>query len=152
MVCPHCKEKKSKVIDSRATTDGSSIRRRRQCLKCLKRFTTYELVETIPLLVVKKDKSRQKFDKEKLVAMLLRACGKRPVALEVFQKIVDEVEQHFLNQFIKEVPSSKIAELTMKKLKDIDIVAYIRFASVYNEFSTAQEFIEEIKKIETEKN
>ena len=151
MVCPHCKSKKSKVLDSRATTDGSSIRRRRQCLKCFKRFTTYEFVEKIPLLVIKKDHSRQRFDKEKLIAMLLRACGKRPLALEVFQKIVDEVEQQILNQFIKEVPSSKIAELTMKKLKDVDIVAYIRFASVYNEFSTAKEFIDEIKRIEPEK-
>ncbi len=147
MVCPHCKAKESKVIDSRSTADGKSIRRRRECLSCFGRFTTYEIIETIPLLVIKKDKSRQRFDKEKLITMLLRACGKRPLALDVFKKIVNEVEQEILNQFFKEVPSSKVAELTMKKLKDVDIVAYIRFASVYYEFSTAEEFIREINRL-----
>lgn len=147
MVCPHCKAKESKVIDSRATADGRAIRRRRECLSCCGRFTTYEIIETIPLLVIKKDKSRQRFDKEKLITMLLRACGKRPLALDVFKKIVNEVEQEILNQFFKEVPSFKVAEITMKKLKDVDIVAYIRFASVYYEFSTAEEFIREINRL-----
>lgn len=148
MVCPHCKHKQSRVIDSRSTLDGTSTRRRRQCLNCFFRFTTHEVLETVPLLVIKKDKSRQKFDKEKLITIILRACGKRPLALEVFKKIVDEVELELLNKFVKEVESHKIAEITMKKLKEVDIVAYIRFASVYYEFSTADEFIEEIKKLE----
>ena len=147
LVCPHCRAKESKVIDSRSTADGSQTRRRRECLSCRKRFTTYALVETVPLLVIKKDNTRQRFDKEKLVAMLLRACGKRPLALDVFKKIADDVEQQILNQFVKEVPSTKVAELTMKKLKVVDIVSYIRFASVYYEFSTAEEFIKEIERI-----
>ena len=151
MVCPHCKAKESKVIDSRSTADGRSTRRRRECLSCGGRFTTYEIIETIPLLVIKKDNSRQRFDKEKLITMLLRACGKRPLALDVFKKIVNEVEQEILNQFVKEVPSSKVAEITMKKLKNVDIVAYIRFASVYYEFSTAEEFIKEINRLNYEK-
>ena len=147
MRCPYCKKSGSKVIDSRANAKGKSIRRRRECLNCFGRFTTYEFVETIPLLVIKKDKSRQKFDKEKLITMLLRACGKRPLALDVFKKIVNEVELEILNNFVKEVPSSKVAEITMEKLKGVDVVAYIRFASVYYEFSTAEEFIEEIKSL-----
>ena len=151
MVCPHCIAKESKVIDSRSTADGRSTRRRRECLNCGGRFTTYEIIETIPLLVIKKDNSRQRFDKEKLITMLLRACGKRPLALDVFKKIVNEVEQEILNQFVKEVPSSRVAEITMKKLKNVDIVAYIRFASVYYEFSTAEEFIKEINSLNYEK-
>ena len=151
MVCPHCIAKESKVIDSRSTADGRSTRRRRECLNCGGRFTTYEIIETIPLLVIKKDNSRQRFDKEKLITMLLRACGKRPLALDVFKKIVNEVEQEILNQFVKEVPSFRVAEITMKKLKNVDIVAYIRFASVYYEFSTAEEFIKEINRLNYEK-
>ena len=152
MVCPHCKSNSSRVIDSRATAKDGSIRRRRECLNCLRRFTTYEYVETIPLLVIKKDKSRQRFDKEKLVTMILRACGKRPLALGVFTRIVDEVEHQILKCFVKEVPSEKIAEFTMKKLKEVDVVAYIRFASVYYEFSTAEEFIKVINNIEDKKD
>lgn len=148
MMCPNCKAKNNRVIDSRSTADGKSTRRRRECLNCFRRFTTYEFVETISLLVIKKDNSRQRFDKEKLLAMLLRACGKRPLALDVFKNIVNEVESHLQSLFIQEVPSSKIAELTMKKLKKVDVVSYIRFASVYYEFSSTEEFIEEIKKLE----
>ena len=135
MVCPHCKGRDSKVVDSRSTSDGKSTRRRRECLSCSGRFTTYEFVETLPLLVVKKDKSRQRFDREKLITMLLRACGKRPVPLDILKNIVSEVEIELLNLFAQEVPSFKIAELTMKKLKAVDVPAYIRFASVYYEFS-----------------
>lgn len=148
MKCPHCRGNDSKVIDSRATADGKATRRRRECLNCKGRFTTYEFVETVPLLVIKKDNSRQRFDKEKLVAMLIRACGKRPLALNVFKNIVNEVEQELLSKFVQEVPSSMVAELTMKKLKDVDAVAYIRFASVYYEFSSTEEFIKEIEKLE----
>ena len=151
MKCPNCKGSRSRVIDSRATADGKSTRRRRECLSCFSRFTTHEFVETVPLLVIKKDKSRQRFDKEKLITMLLRACGKRPLALEVFKKIVNEVELEILNCFVKEVPSHKIAELTMKKLKKYDVVAYIRFASVYFNFSTTKEFVEEINRLAEEK-
>lgn len=148
MLCPHCKSKESRVVDSRATSDFTATRRRRECLNCSGRFTTYEFVETVPLLVVKKDGSRQRFDKEKLVTMMLRACGKRPLALDVFKNIVNEIETELLGSFVQEVDSSKIAELTMKKLKNVDVVAYIRFASVYYEFSTTLEFIKEIEKLE----
>ncbi len=148
MKCPHCQGSKSRVIDSRATSDGKSTRRRRECLVCFGRFTTHEFVETVPLLVIKKDKSRQRFDKEKLITMLIRACGKRPLALDVFKRIVNEVELEILNKFVKEVPSNKIAELTMKKLKEFDAVAYIRFASVYFNFSTTKEFADEVNRLE----
>ncbi len=147
MICPHCKFNDSRVVDSRSTADGRSIRRRRECLKCRFRFTTYEFVETIPLLVIKKDGSRQKFDREKLLTMLLRACGKRPVALNILRNIVNEVESEVLNVFAQEVASSKIAELVMKKLKQVDVIAYIRFASVYYEFSTIEAFTKEIQSL-----
>ena len=152
MLCPHCKSKESKVVDSRSTADFTATRRRRECLNCSGRFTTYEFVETVPLLVVKKDGSRQRFDKEKLITMLLKACGKRPLSLKVFKKIANEVEVALLNKFIKEVDSSEIAKITMKKLKDVDVVSYIRFASVYYEFSTTDEFIAEIKRISNKNN
>ena len=148
MICPHCKFNDSRVIDSRSTSDGGSIRRRRECLKCKFRFTTYEYVETVPLVVIKKDGSRQKFDREKLLTMLLRACGKRPVALNILRSIVIEVESTLLNLFAQEVESSKIAELVMKKLKQVDVIAYIRFASVYYEFSTIEEFTQELKRLQ----
>ena len=148
MICPHCKFDDSRVIDSRSTADGKSIRRRRECLKCRFRFTTYEFVETVPLLVIKKDGSRQKFDRGKLLTMLLRACGKRPLALDILRGIVSEVEAEILNMFAQEVESSTIAELIMKKLKNMDVIAYIRFASVYYEFSTIEEFTREIKRLQ----
>ena len=151
MVCPHCKCTDSRVIDSRSTSDGKSTRRRRECLNCMGRFTTYEILETVPLLVIKKDKSRQRFNKEKLITMLLRACGKRPLALDIFKNIANDVERQLLNTFQQEVPSSKVAELTMKKLREVDAVAYIRFASVYYEFSSTDEFIHEINKLEENK-
>ena len=148
MICPKCNFNDSRVVDSRATMDGSSIRRRRECLSCKFRFTTYEYVETVPLLVIKKDGSRQKFDREKLLTMVLRACGKRPLALNILKNIVNKVEAQLLNLFVQEVESSKIAELVMKKLKKVDVIAYIRFASVYYEFSTIEEFMQELEQVQ----
>lgn len=145
MNCPFCGHCDSKVIDSRPTEEGMKIRRRRECIKCSERFTTYEAIEITPLVVVKKDNSRQPFDREKLLNRLLRACGKRPVSIEVLDKAVSEIEASLLNSFIREVSSKDIAELAMQKLKDIDLVAYIRFVSVYREFSTLDEFTEELK-------
>lgn len=147
MICPNCKSKKSCVVDSRSTTDNKSIRRRRECLECGFRYTTYEFIETIPLLVIKKSGARQKFDREKLLTMILRACGKRPLELKVLRNIVSEVEAEILNVFAQEVHSSKIAELVMKRLKNVDVIAYIRFASVYYEFLTIDEFTNEIRRL-----
>lgn len=148
MDCPFCGFNNSKVIDSRATVDGQRIRRRRECLKCNKRFTTYEAVETAPLIVIKKDFSRQPFDRDKLINKLLRACGKRPVPIQIIEQAVSEIENELLNSFSREVSSKKIAQLAMQKLKSIDIVAYIRFVSVYREFSSIDEFLYELKNIE----
>ena len=145
MKCPFCGYNESKVIDSRPTEEGSKIRRRRECIQCGGRFTTYEIIETTPLMVVKKDHSRQPFDRQKLLNRLLRACGKRPVSIEILEKAVADIEASLLNSFVREVSSNDIAELAMQKLKDIDLVAYIRFVSVYREFSTLDEFMEELK-------
>ena len=147
MKCPFCGYNESKVIDSRPTEEGSKIRRRRECIQCGGRFTTYEVIETTPLMVVKKDRSRQPFDREKLLNRLLRACGKRPVSIEILEKAVADIEASLLNSFVREVSSNEIAELAMQKLKDIDLVAYIRFVSVYREFSTLDEFMEELKSL-----
>ena len=147
MLCPYCKSKESRVLDSRSTSDGKSTRRRRQCLKCSGRFTTYEAVESIPILVIKKDGSRQRFDRDKLVDRLIIAFGKRRVDLNILKNVVGEVENELASVFAEEAPSNKIAEITMKKLKKIDIVAYIRFASVYYEFSSVEEFMNELKKL-----
>ena len=131
MKCPFCFYEESKVIDSRPTDEGERIRRRRECLKCGKRFTTYEIIETVPVIVIKRDKSRQVFDRSKILSGLLRACEKRPVSIETLEKIVDEMEFTLQNSPDREVPSERIGELAMEKLKDIDEVAYVRFASVY---------------------
>ncbi|WP_270739868.1 transcriptional regulator NrdR [Massilioclostridium coli] len=147
MKCPFCGYNESKVIDSRPTEEGSKIRRRRECIQCGGRFTTYELIETTPLMVIKKDHSRQPFDRQKLLNRLLRACGKRPVSIEILEKAVADIEASLLNSFVREVSSNDIAELAMQKLKDIDLVAYIRFVSVYREFSTLDEFMEELKSL-----
>ncbi|MBC5787429.1 MULTISPECIES: transcriptional regulator NrdR [Clostridiaceae] len=147
MKCPFCGYNESKVIDSRPTEEGSKIRRRRECIQCGGRFTTYEIIETTPLMVVKKDHSRQPFDRQKLLNRLLRACGKRPVSIEILEKAVADIEASLLNSFVREVSSNDIAELAMQKLKDIDLVAYIRFVSVYREFSTLDEFMEELKSL-----
>ncbi len=145
MKCPFCFYEESKVIDSRPTDEGERIRRRRECLKCGKRFTTYEVIETVPVIVIKRDKSRQVFDRSKILSGLLRACEKRPVSIETLEKIVDEMEFTLQNSPDREVPSERIGELALEKLKDIDQVAYVRFASVYRQFQDIQTFMNELK-------
>ena len=145
MKCPYCGESESKVIDSRPTEDGEKIRRRRECLGCKKRFTTYEVVETVPLMVVKKDGSRQTFDRQKLLNGMVRSCEKRPVSYEMLEKAVDSIEQILLNSYDREVSSMYIGELAMQELKKIDEVAYVRFASVYRQFSDLNTFMDELK-------
>ena len=145
MKCPFCFYEESKVIDSRPTDEGERIRRRRECLKCGKRFTTYEVIETVPVIVIKRDKSRQVFDRSKILSGLLRACEKRPVSIETLEKIVYEMEFTLQNSPDREVPSERIGELAMEKLKDIDEVAYVRFASVYRQFQDIQTFMDELK-------
>lgn len=145
MKCPYCGFDDSKVIDSRPAEDR--IRRRRECCKCGKRFTTFEAVEHAPIVVVKKDGARQEFDREKLFNSLLRACNKRPVAYETIEKAVDSIESTLLNELEREVPSSRIGELAMEKLRDIDDVVYVRFASVYRQFKDINTFMEELKSI-----
>ena len=147
MKCPYCGYSESKVIDSRPTDEGERIRRRRECLNCAKRFTTYEVIETVPVVVVKKDKSREAFDRNKLLNGLLRACEKRPVPLETLERIVDEIETLLQNSLDREVPSTLIGTYAMDKLKKVDEVAYVRFASVYREFKDVNTFMDEIKKI-----
>ncbi len=145
MRCPYCGESESKVIDSRPTEDGEKIRRRRECLGCKKRFTTYEVVETVPLMVVKKDGSRQTFDRQKLLNGMVRSCEKRPVSYEMLENAVDAIEQTLLNSYDREVSSMYIGELAMQELKKIDEVAYVRFASVYRQFSDLNTFMDELK-------
>ena len=153
MKCPYCAYTESKVIDSRPTDDGERIRRRRECLSCAKRFTTYEIIETTPLIVIKNDKSREVFDREKLQNGLLRACEKRPVPLKVIEQAVDDIETVLQNSMEREVTSQKIGELAMEKLKIIDEVAYVRFASVYRKFKDINSFMAELTKIlEDKKN
>lgn len=146
MKCPFCGKDNTKVIDSRPT-DDSSIRRRRQCDACGKRFTTYEKVETMPLIVIKKDDNREPYDREKLVAGIVRSCHKRPVSLVEINQMVDEIETQIFNMGEKEIPTTTIGRIVMDKLKDLDEVAYVRFASVYREFKDVNTFMDEIKKI-----
>lgn len=147
MKCAFCGFLESKVVDSRQTEDGTKIRRRRECLNCKARFTTYEIIETIPLVVIKRDKSRQPFDSHKLIAGLMRACEKRPVSIETLETLVADIEYFYANAMIKEVNSSSVGELVMEKLKEIDQVAYVRFASVYKEFADIDTFMEELEKL-----
>lgn len=147
MKCPYCGYAESKVIDSRPTDEGERIRRRRECLKCAKRFTTYEVIETVPVVVIKKDKSRETFDRNKLLNGLLRACEKRPVSVETLEKIVDEIENMLQNSLDREVPSSLIGKYAMEKLKNVDDVAYVRFASVYRQFKDINSFMEELSRM-----
>ncbi len=151
MKCPFCGFEESKVIDSRPTDEGERIRRRRECIKCGKRFTTYEVIENVPLIVVKKDKSREQFDRNKLMAGILRACEKRPVSLQTIEDAVTDIEAQLQNSLDREVTSDKIGELCMAKLKDIDEVAYVRFASVYRQFKYVSTFVEEVSKLLQEK-
>ena len=152
MKCPYCGYSESKVIDSRPTDEGERIRRRRECLNCAKRFTTYEVIETVPVVVVKKDKSREAFDRNKLLNGLLRACEKRPVPLETLERIVDEIETLLQNSLDREVPSTLIGTYAMDKLKKVDEVAYVRFASVYRDFKDSNTFMDELNKIKAERN
>ncbi|HIS76306.1 MAG TPA: transcriptional repressor NrdR [Candidatus Merdivicinus excrementipullorum] len=150
MKCPYCSYTESKVVDSRPAEDSEKIRRRRECLSCGRRFTTYEAVENTPLVVVKKDKSRQLFDREKLLRGLLRACEKRPVSMETLERFVDSIEQNYANEMVKEVSSVELGEYVLRELKKLDKVAYIRFASVYRDFSDVDSFLVELKKLQEE--
>ena len=145
MKCPFCGFVESKVIDSRPTDESERIRRRRECLKCERRFTTYEIIETTPLVVIKKDKSREAFDSGKLLRGMVRACEKRPVALAVLEEAVNDIEMNLQNSLDKEVPSFKIGELAMERLRAIDEVAYVRFASVYRQFKDIDSFMKELQ-------
>ena len=147
MKCPFCGYAESKVMDSRPTDEGSRIRRRRECLQCGKRFTTYEIIESLPIIVVKRDKSREAFDRDKLLTGMLRACQKRPVSIETLEKVIDDIEAQIQNSLEREVTSRRIGEYAMEKLKDIDEVAYVRFASVYREFKDINSFHEEISRL-----
>ena len=151
MKCPYCSYTESKVVDSRPADDGTSIRRRRECLSCHRRFTTYETMESLPLMVVKKDGSRQSFDRNKVLGGLIRACEKRPVPYHVLEELVGEIEQVLQNQMDREVPSAQIGELVMERLKKVDEVAYVRFASVYRQFKDISTFMEELNKLLAEK-
>ena len=152
MKCPFCANLESKVVDSRPADEGASIRRRRECLSCGKRFTTYETVESLPLVVVKKDGSRQSFDKDKVLRGMIRACEKRPVPMETLVKIADTVEQELQNSLERETSTEKIGELVMEHLRDVDEVSYVRFASVYKHFDDVQTFIHEIEQMEGKHN
>ena len=147
MKCPYCSATESKVIDSRPTEDGEKLRRRRECLVCARRFTTYEIVETVPIIVVKKDGSRQEFDRQKLLGGLLRACEKRPVSYQMLETAVDNIEQSLRSSFEQEVTSVHIGELAMRELKKVDEVAYVRFASVYREFRDIDSFMNELRQL-----
>lgn len=145
MKCPFCEFHDSKVIDSRAAEEGNSIRRRRECLQCTKRFTTYEMVEDLPLRVVKKDGRRMAFDRSKILNGLMKACEKRPISLEVLEETADKVEKELRNSMEREIPSRVIGEVLMKHLKNLDHVAYVRFASVYREFTDIDNFMQELE-------
>ena len=151
MKCPYCGYEESKVIDSRPADDGERIRRRRECLGCNKRFTTHEVIETVPIIVVKRDKSRETFDRNKLTAGILRACEKRPVSLESIEQIVTDIETKLQNSLAREVTSKAIGEYVMEHLKNVDEVAYVRFASVYRQFKDINTFMEELNKLLQEK-
>lgn len=151
MRCIFCGHMESKVIDSRSADDGSAIRRRRECLECGKRFTTYEKVENMPLIVIKRDSTRQQFDREKLLNGLLRACEKRPVSLEQLETLTDNIETSIQNTLKREISSVEIGEMVMRELKNIDEVAYVRFASVYRQFKDVNTFMDELQKILKEK-
>ena len=150
MKCPYCSYTESKVVDSRPAEDSENFRTRRECLSCGRRFTTYEAVENTPLVVVKKDKSRQLFDREKLLRGLLRACEKRPVSMETLERFVDSIEQNYANEMVKEISSVELGEYVLRELKKLDKVAYIRFASVYRDFSDVDSFLVELKKLQEE--
>ncbi len=147
MKCPYCEFEESKVVDSRPTDEGEAIRRRRECLECGKRFTTYEKVESIPLMVIKKDGSRQMFDSQKLLNGIVRACEKRPVPMKEIERITFDIESTIQNYLQREVSSDKIGEMVMERLKELDEVSYVRFASVYRQFKDVNTFVEEVNRL-----
>jgi transcriptional repressor NrdR len=147
MKCPACGALDSKVVDSRPTDEFSTIRRRRECIQCGKRFTTYEKIESTPILVVKKDGRREIFDRQKVINALLKACGKRPVAIADMEAMVDDIEKELSNSLTQEVQSEQVGEMIMGRLKELDEVAYVRFASVYRSFKDINTFMEELKKL-----
>lgn len=151
MKCPYCGFQESKVIDSRHSDDSTSIRRRRECLSCQKRFTTYETVESLPMVVVKKDNSRQSFDRNKVLSGMVKACEKRPVSMAELENVADEIEQIIQNSLDREVSTAHIGELVMERLKPLDEVSYVRFASVYRQFKDINSFMAELNKILAEK-
>lgn len=151
MKCPYCGYQESKVVDSRHSDDSTSIRRRRECLSCQKRFTTYETVESLPMIVVKKDNSRQSFDRNKVLNGMVKACEKRPVAMADLEHAADEIEQIIQNSLDREVSTERIGELVMERLKPLDEVSYVRFASVYRQFKDINSFMNELNKILAEK-
>ena len=151
MKCPFCGFTDSKVIDSRPTDENERIRRRRECLQCAKRFTTYEIIEDVPIIVIKKDKSREVFDRNKILKGMLRACEKRPVSIDQIEAMVDNIETQLQQSLDREVTSMAIGELTMEQLKNVDEVAYVRFASVYRQFKDINTFMEELNKLLKEK-
>ena len=145
MRCPYCREDHDKVVDSRSSGEGATIRRRRECLKCGRRFTTYEKVETLPIRVVKKDGRRVEFDRMKIFAGILKACEKRPISTDVIEQTVADIENEIYSHYDKEVTTRQVGQLVMKKLREVDKVAYVRFASVYREFKDVTDFVEEVK-------
>lgn len=147
MKCPFCGKENTKVIDSRPADDNNSIRRRRQCEKCGERFTTYEKLETIPLVIIKKDQAREPYDRSKIERGVFRSCTKRPISVDRINELIDSVEAAVFNRGEKEIPSSEIGELVMNKLQKLDSVAYVRFASVYRDFKDVNTFMDELKKI-----
>ena len=151
MRCPFCGFAESKVIDSRPAEEGATIRRRRECLACQKRFTTYEIMERLPLLVVKKDGNRQSFDRNKILNSMIKACEKRSVQIADLEKVADDIEQEMQSSLEREVPSEKIGEMVMERLRDLDEVSYVRFASVYRQFKDINTFMEELNKLLQEK-
>lgn len=151
MKCPYCSFEESKVIDSRSADDGERIRRRRECLHCGKRFTTHEVIETVPIIVVKRDKSREVFDRNKLTAGILRACEKRPVSIKQIEEMVNNIEAKIQSSLDREITTMQIGELAMEEIKKVDEVSYVRFASVYRQFKDINTFMEELNKLLTEK-
>ena len=147
MKCPYCKFEESKVVDTRLIDNGERIRRRRECVKCGKRFTTHEVIESVPVIVIKNDCSREPFDRSKLFSGLLRACEKRPVSIETVESITNQIENTIQNSLVREITSKEIGELTMDSLKTVDEVSYVRFASVYRQFKDINSFMEEVNKL-----
>lgn len=147
MKCPYCGNKNNKVVDSRDSLEGASIRRRRECIKCKRRFTTYEYIEDLSLMVVKKDGRREPFDRKKIISGLIKACEKRPISMEKIEEAVDAIERQIMRKFDKEVSAKEIGELVMEKLAKLDEIAYVRFASVYRQFKDVSQFMKELKGI-----